>query len=170
MTVHGLFLRIVIVGVLLGLAPAAALADSSKISTVLTITGIDDDASGKATLKLKDNKSRLDIKLKALDDFLRLEVILFRLAGETDDDIRRNCDPGTSRLHFFADFDEFFGFVWAMHPLQDPIRTTLQTDVQMWTDLVAEFRHDCDQFASHLGGFDARESHAKVAVNLYDLT
>jgi hypothetical protein len=39
MAVDGLFLRIVIVGVLIGLAPAAVLADSSKVSTVLTNYG-----------------------------------------------------------------------------------------------------------------------------------
>ena len=67
MTIHGLFLRIAIVGVLLGLTPGAVLADSSKVSTELTNTGIDGDATGKVKLKLKDGKSRLDIKLKSLD-------------------------------------------------------------------------------------------------------
>ena len=67
MTVHGLFLRIAIVGVLIGLAPAAVLADSSKVSTVLTNTGIDADAVGTVKLKLKDGKSRMDVKLKSLD-------------------------------------------------------------------------------------------------------
>jgi hypothetical protein len=67
MAVDGLFLRIVIVGVLIGLAPAAVLADSSKVSTVLTNTGIDADAVGTVKLKLKDGKSRMDVKLKSLD-------------------------------------------------------------------------------------------------------
>jgi hypothetical protein len=52
---------------LVGLIPIAVHADGSKVSTVLTNTGIDPDASGKVALSLKDGKSRLDVKLKSLD-------------------------------------------------------------------------------------------------------
>lgn len=70
MIVHALYallLRIAIFSILLALAPDAVLADGSKISTLLNNTGVEVAAAGRLKLKLQDEKSRLDVKLKSLE-------------------------------------------------------------------------------------------------------
>jgi len=61
-------LRVVAVSVaLVGLISTAVHADGSRVATALTNTGVDPEASGKVLLKLKDGRSRLDVRLRSLE-------------------------------------------------------------------------------------------------------
>jgi hypothetical protein len=96
-----------------------------------------------------------------------LEIGL-RFTGKSHDHIRgegRFIQRFTDQL---TTIDKQLGTPASFHASQDGIGTTLQANVQVWTDAFREFGHHGAEFPCHLGCFDAGETNAKITLHLHD--